>query len=383
MVSFNFPPIAKVSGLRAEKFAKFLPEFDYRPLVLTVDPRYYDKTVSDNSEYRFNNPDTIRVPFLPFPAARTIIALLFPLFILFYALKKRKILDVIYLAGSPYHPFIITPILTKILNLPVLLDFRDSWSMNYGYDGRSKRAVHFLKRLKNKLYFIIEKIALKYTSAASFSTPYLLEEYIRHHPSNSSKYHTVLNGYDEDDFQGVEPISLSSKKTIIVAGQFKIYVGDQLKEILLAIKSIPDLTFIYVGSEHAIIKKAVKQLEMTGRAIIKAYQPYKILLQIIAGSDFGLLSNGLVNGIGTKIFDYLALNKPFLCLVPKGSIITKIFGNMKGVVISDYPHTKEKVQENLKKLLKCENIGNEYITSKFTRRNSTKELSRILNSITR
>ena len=383
MVSFNFPPIAKVSGFRTEKFAKFLPGFDYNPFILTVDPRYYDKAVFEGSEYIFNNFHIIRVPFLPLPGARTIIALLFPFFILFYVFKYRKILDAIYLVGSPYHPFAITPILTKLLRIPVLLDFRDSWSMNYGYDGRSKNDVKLFTKLKHKIYFIIEKIALNFTSAASFSTPKLLEEYIDCHPKNSPKYHTVLNGYDEDDFKGIQPTQLSSKKTIVVAGKFTLYIENQLKEILLAIKSIPDLTFIYVGSEHSIIEKAVNQLNMADRSIIKSYQPYQTLLKIVSGSDFGLLSTGLVNGLGTKIFDYMALKKPFLCLVPKGSIITDLFGDIEGVVISEYPHTREKVENGLKKLLKYKSFENESGTSKYTRRYSTKKLSQILDLITK
>lgn len=381
VISFNFPPIAKVSGLRASKFAKFLPEFGYNPLILTVDPRYYAKTIFDNLETSQNRPNIFRIPFLPLPAARTIIALLFPFFILFYVFKYRKILDAIYLVGSPYHPFVITPILTKILKLPVLLDFRDSWSMNYGYDGRSKNDVKLFTKLKQKIYFNIEKIALNFTSAASFSTPKLLEEYTHFHPKNASKYNSVLNGYDEDDFKGIQPTPLSSKKTIVVAGQFTIYIGNFLKEILLAIKSIPNLTLIYVGSEHAIIEKAVNQLYMADRAIIRSYQPYQTLLQIIAGSNFGLLSNGLANGLGTKIFDYMALKKPFLCLVPKGSIITDLFGDIEGVVISEYPHTREKVENGLKKLLKYKSFENESETSKYTRRNSTQKLSQILDSI--
>jgi hypothetical protein len=120
---------------------------------------------------------------------------------------------------------------------------------------------------------------------------------------------------------------------------------------------------------------------MADRAIIRSYQPYQTLLQIIAGSNFGLLSNGLANGLGTKIFDYMALKKPFLCLVPKGSIITDLFGDLEGVVISEHPHTKEKVHSGLKKLLEYKAFENESETSKYTRRNSTQKLSQILDSI--
>lgn len=382
VVSFNFPPLAKVSVVRALKFCKFLPEFQWNPWVLTVDRRYYGKTIASEFQSEMHVLNVSRLPYFKVPAARTIMALLFPLFVLLFVARNRRRIDAVYMIGSPFHPFIITPLLTKILNISVVLDFRDSWSMNFGYDGRSKHSVRILKRIQHKFYFLIEKIALRYTSAATFATQILKKEYIEAHPKYFSKYHTIYNGYDEDDFKGVQPLSLASGKTIIVAGQFSIYLGNQLEEIFKAIRDISDLTLIYIGSEHKAIRNIAQKLSMKKQVIIHPFQPYSFTLRLLAGCDYGLLSNGLMNGLGTKIFDYIALKKPCLCLVPKGSIITQLFGDIEGVLISEAPHQEKKIVHKLNKLMQQATINADKELVKFTRRKNTKKLSHILNNIT-
>jgi hypothetical protein len=45
IVAYHFPPLAESSGyLRSLKFCRYLPEFGWRPSVLTVNPRAYERT---------------------------------------------------------------------------------------------------------------------------------------------------------------------------------------------------------------------------------------------------------------------------------------------------------------------------------------------------
>ena len=41
LVTYHFPPDPEVGSLRGEKFVKYLPDFGWRPDVLTVEPRCY------------------------------------------------------------------------------------------------------------------------------------------------------------------------------------------------------------------------------------------------------------------------------------------------------------------------------------------------------
>src|SRR5437870_2708413 len=44
IVAYHFPPDAAVGALRPAKFAKYLPAFDWEPVILTVKEKYYPST---------------------------------------------------------------------------------------------------------------------------------------------------------------------------------------------------------------------------------------------------------------------------------------------------------------------------------------------------
>ena len=104
------------------------------------------------------------------------------------------------------------------------------------------------------------------------------------------------------------------------------------------------------------------------------------VLDFIKGSDSAITTNGLANGMGTKIFDYLYLNKPTLCFVPKNSVITQNFYSNPNVVVSEEPHSYLKAKDSIDHL---RNVSPKKfdMSSIPSRQNSAKMLGEILDSI--
>src|SRR5690349_21131617 len=44
IISYHFPPDAAVGGMRPAKFAKYLPQFGWEPIILTVKQHYHRVT---------------------------------------------------------------------------------------------------------------------------------------------------------------------------------------------------------------------------------------------------------------------------------------------------------------------------------------------------
>lgn len=379
VASFYFPPYADIAGTRAVKTCKYLPEYKWDPWVLTVDKRYYGEKMIASLPSDIEKIRITSLPYVPVFAAKTLASLLYPLMILFYATKYRKQVDAVCMIGSPYHPFLLTPVINKILNIPVVLDFRDSWSYNYGFDGTSRYQAGFLAKLKQKVYFFIERIAVAHASLATFATSTLKDEYSKLIPKYRNKYHTIYNGYDEDDFKNIKPVSIAAGKTILLAGKFNIYTPDAVEYFLEVLKVKESLTFIYIGNEYDIIRSLAEKIGVEKRVVTMKFQPYAQVLQFIAGADYCLLSTGLKNGMGTKIFDYLALSKPTLCLIPQGSIITQQFASTPGIVISEAPHTRERIKDSLQRLLSLDSSKADNHFKQFSRRKLTEKLAVLLN----
>jgi hypothetical protein len=67
MITYHFPPSPAVGGLRTVKFAKFLPEYGWEPLILTVTPEDYDKVSEASMAMIPANARIDRIPMWPSP----------------------------------------------------------------------------------------------------------------------------------------------------------------------------------------------------------------------------------------------------------------------------------------------------------------------------
>lgn len=352
IVSYYFPPYANVSVIRTTKFCKYLPEYGWKPWVFTVDPRYYQGRVIDEVLKEVTDMGVFRLPYLSFPGNTLLLKLMFPLLVFGFVCRYRKQLHAVYLSGSPFYPFPLSSLLNGLLEVPTILDFRDSWSINYGYDGR--QAQGYLVRIRQWFYGLLEKMAIRFASTVVFASSVLQDEYTHLFPSYRDKYHTITNGYDPDDFAGIQPKYLVEKKTLILAGQFHIYTPEAVNYVLQGLKTLPSLHFVYVGGEHEILLNAAIANDVEVQVTVLPYQPYREVLNLLAGADYALVTTGLPNAMGTKIFDYLALSKPTLCLVPQNSMITRQFGELASILICEPPYSADVIQQALERLVAIE-----------------------------
>jgi glycosyltransferase involved in cell wall biosynthesis len=331
-----------------------------------------NKRTTSGNRFNKNFPD----PFPPVTRCHHNDKTAFPVIYFFFAFRHKKDLDAVLLTGSPFHPFLISIFVKKLLSVPTFLDFRDAWSLNNGFDG--KRVKYFRERFRRRLFALFERVAIQFASGVIFATNTLQEEYRRLLPFQQEKFHTITNGYDAEDFVSVIPIRMVGKKTIILAGQFNLYTPEVLSGLMQALKSFPLLHFIYVGSENDIIYQKAKFFESESQVTTFPYLPHREMINRIAGADYGLVTASLPNILGTKIFDYLALKKPILCFVPPGSEIIRNFAREKSIVICESPHTLESIKKGLNLLLEVKEVTNKKILNQFSRKETTKRLAKIL-----
>lgn len=376
IVAYYFPPYAGVTA-RIEKNYKYLPKFGWNPLILTVDPRYYNEKVI--LEKNIQSSNIYRIPYIKIPFASLLVRGFLPLLVLIYSLFNYKKINAIYLTGGVFFPFIVTTIVTGIFKMPSILDFRDSWSINYGFDGRKKQG--FKANIKEKILGVLEKISIHYATEVIFATSHLQDEYEQLFPTYTHKFHTINNGIDPDDFVNITPKKITQGKTIIVTGKFYLYTPSVIPYFMELLKNYSDITFIYVGSEHEIIKQFAKQFNVQKQVITYKYQLYEKTLELIAGADYCIVTTGMVNGLGTKIFDYLALSKPVLCFVPKNSILTTTLGSLDNIIICEPKYTLTTVDNGIKKLIHSNNMDNQEVLKDFSRVYSSEKLAQYLSKI--
>lgn len=379
MLAYYYPPFAGVASQRTSKFRKFLPEYGWEPIVYTVDEHYYGHRVVQPSANNGTHNSIKRVRHLRFPGATLLMKLVHPVLALWFAIRHRRELEAVYMSGSPFHPFLLTAILTGLFQIPTVLDFRDSWSINHGYDG--SRSTSLVARLREKAFQWLERISIRFATRAVFATSRLQSEYVELFPEWSEKFSTIHNGFDPEDVASVTPQRLFSETTLILAGKFHLYTPEAVNALMEVLRTTPDIAFVYVGEEHTIIKDAAKRHGAADRVKALPFQPQKRVLELTAGADIGLVTNGMVNGLGTKIFEYLALGKPAICLVPEGSVIVSEFGQTATVFTAHPPHTLQRITELIQRARSVIGQPQTANLGPFDRKRNAGQLARLLNEI--
>ena len=218
MIAFHFPPMRGSSGIqRTLKFARYLPQFGWQPLVLTANPRAYISTGQDQiAEIAADTPvrrafalDTSRHLSIK-GRYLTILALpdrwiswffgAIPSGMQMMRQYKPKVIWSTYPIATAHLIGYALHCLTKV---PWIADFRDPMTDQ----------VHPENRLVKRIYQLIEKRTLTSCQVAVFASRGALLDYKARFPLvPASRFALIENGYCEEDFM-ISSAALKAKTT--------------------------------------------------------------------------------------------------------------------------------------------------------------------------
>ena len=230
IITYYFPPIGMGGVQRVSKFAKYLPHFDWEPIVITVKDisyYFYDKSllndVKDVKIIRTESLDPLRISMILkkffqikrnkinerykegyFKKIYNIInkwflipdsKILWVPFAIVSALKviKKENIKLIFTTSPPNSCHLAGLFLKKLIKVKWISDFRDYWSMN----GISKYPTFFHRFIND---FIKKKIIKNADCIIAVSNG-IIDEMKRH--SVSHKFYLITNGFDCDDFLNI------------------------------------------------------------------------------------------------------------------------------------------------------------------------------------
>lgn len=317
MIAYYTPPLGMSGGMRVTKFAKYLPQFGWQPVILTVKPiayYHYDyELLSDLKNvriYRSESLDPNRLLYLsghrrPKYTQRrgklflSLNHLLFPdaklLWAPFaYSLGKKIIRaespDLIFATAPPYTSLLLGLLLKKYSGLPLVCDFRDLWP-----------AADIPPSLFQKPWVSRFRRRILKESAAAVAINRRIKELL----GNSCVL--IENGYDPEDFKGR---ALSYKKFHIV------YTGHiqgretGLTTFLEAIKGL-SVKFSIAGVlnvELTKIIKSCKNVEYIGPL------PHSQATRLMKSADLLLYLARPEEVTSSTIFEYLGARQPILVI---------------------------------------------------------------------
>ena len=408
VLSVNFPPIGGVGVIRTLKFAKYLPTFRWRPIIIT--PQAGTKHIQDTSlvdeipkDIPVHRPTFINFKdYLP----KILIKLLRPIerrlnfpdnyirwnkaafdYISCKIIPTEKI-DLIYTSVGPYSTILLSHALKQRYNIPVFIDFRDPFSFNQ-YTLLDKKK-NFQKRAR-----LIEKKVFKDVDHVNNVSKVWKQKYEILYPEIKSKSSLIHNGYDEDDFRDLKAKKSNTIFTIGYSGTFS-----RIVPIEPLIQAIIEIHQRYNTSMCLRIATPIKKEKLTSRygylfqnnlIDYKGFLAHRESLKNIYQSDISALilndipaTNGM---LPAKTFEYLRVANPILLLHRRGSLLAKIIAKSKIGIAVNIRDQEEIVQallmlyENWRQNRQIHQPDWNEI-KKYERKYQTKQLADIFNEIT-
>ncbi|OQX88829.1 hypothetical protein B6D60_01000 [candidate division KSB1 bacterium 4484_87] len=385
-ICYYFPPMGMGGTQRAAKFVKYLPDFGWEPIVLTVkDVHYYatDATLLDDIRgrkiIRTESLDPLRLwakfkksanvsgettsrsqkislqkillfinrivsGWLFIPDAR----LLWLPFVLWHGVKiiKKEQIEVIFTTSPPHSVHLAGILLKWLTGAKLIADFRDDWT-----GGESQLTPTILHRFINRLQ---EKAVLKTADRVIGMCDQLSRSLKRKSGEHFSdeKFLTITNGFDGDDFSGLLDAPLYEKFTITHCGSVS-RVSDP-EPFLRAIRQIFDeqpelknkIKIQFFGSDiFGKLGQLLKMLELQEaieplqylphrKAIEQMMRSHVLLLTIIKRTDEEVITS--------KVFEYLATGKPILLVTSGGAVADLIRRTHRGIITNPNDPTEIK-----------------------------------------
>ncbi len=341
MVAYHFPPLAGSSGIqRTLRFVQHLPALGWQPLVLSTDPRAYEKT-SEDLMVDVPVAVTVRRAFALDTARHLQVAGRYAGWMarpdrwiswkfdgIRQGLKLIKEFkpDVIWSTYPIATAHVIASALHRKTGIPWVADFRDPMAQDeYPTDLATRQ-----------MYRDIEADAASQASLCTFTTPSAVREYQKRYPAAATRMAVLENGYDEESFASaaqelaasVDSMSAAeeNKRPMVMLHSGIVYPHErdptQLFMALGQLKkmgrlSSSDLKIRFRASVHDELLGALAKSQGADEFIeLCPPMPYRLALAEMLQVDALLVMQaGNCNAqIPAKIYEYLRAGKPILAL---------------------------------------------------------------------
>ncbi|MDZ4722487.1 MAG: glycosyltransferase [candidate division Zixibacteria bacterium] len=364
IIAYDFPP-ARTSGVyRPLKFAKYLPDFGWQPIILTVknppkgsfdesllaelgqntpiyrayslEPKRFEKMIFDRA---YGNQSSNGSSVSPAPknggrhepvrfSARALLKrlVLSPLSHMThsrmyvpderigwvpFAVKtglhaiRQESVDLIFSTSPPETNHLVGGWLARLTKKPWVVDFRDPWTDNFIRDSSTPRRQFRERKMEEK---VLTRASLIVNVGSRFSG--LSQESFPKIPV--TKHEVITNGYDESDYcaHNAEEIYHDSKKEYLnIVNIGTLYDNSGFEQFLKALEALlkdkryhQKLRVTFIGDLLPMWKHALSREPFASHVELVGFKPHKETVRAMMAADLLLLMpSGGGEGTSDKI----------------------------------------------------------------------------------
>lgn len=364
VVSYTFPPVGGAGVQRVTKFVKYLPQHGWLPTVLTVanpsvpvldhsldadvpaevkvvrarslEPSYaLKKSVGTSSHNTHSAVGSIK-QFLRNVARSTAGLLLQPDTQVLWYPKAVSVgrgelnsmqYDAVLVTAPPFSAFLIGNALARRARLPLLLDYRDEWTISNDY-LENKRLGTLSQAIQTRMENSVLRSAHSVVATTQASAASLRQRCAE--AKANVDVSCIYNGFDVDDFLHLQPVDRNrSLCRIVYTGTLWNLTSiapfvDALRRLEVHSPELVErIEVVLVGRKVGGQLDQVQALRATRCQVVEHdYLDHTRALNILGSADAVCLLLSDVPGaervVPAKLFEYVACRRPILAILPHG-----------------------------------------------------------------
>jgi glycosyltransferase involved in cell wall biosynthesis len=238
VVTYHFPPLGGSGVQRATKFVRYLPEHGFEPVVLTGSGGEAHVAAPDQTlaEELPTDLEVLRVPGPePGPSrgrrarAERWLRLTTPWSRWWVeganeVGRRVREIDLVFVTMSPFQSVEVAETLARRLGVPWVADLRDPWVLDemQVYETRLHRALD-MRRMRRSLGSAAAVVMNTADASVALGDAF---------PELAGRVHTIPNGFDAADFEGMPPARTDSAFRIVHSGVLHTEQGHEHRQAM-------------------------------------------------------------------------------------------------------------------------------------------------------
>ncbi len=303
---------------------------------------------------------------------------------------RENPVDAMATTGPPHSMHMIGLGVKKNLGIPWLADFRDPWTNIDFYDQLklSRYADKQHRKLEQQVLQAADKlITVSWNWAMDFEK------------LGAKNIEVITNGFDLEDFKFESNNKITTENVFDIChigsmnkDRNPVKLWETISEICKKnIRFANQLRLTFIGQTDVSVKEALSKNGLLKYAVFETYKPHDEVLKIAGRASVLLLAlndtpnvEGVIPG---KLFEYLALQKPILCIGSTTGDSAKIIKETNSGITADFSD-KQKMFREIMQLFSSDMKEQakrvqtrQKIFMNYSRKELTSVIAKILNQI--
>uniref|UniRef100_UPI004057A60D hypothetical protein n=1 Tax=Agathobacter sp. TaxID=2021311 RepID=UPI004057A60D len=325
IISHFFAPYSQVGARRCTALETFLINKGENVFIAKANDKEYGDDV-------IRRPDTIvnakrlSIPFHKSFYKRKLVNVLEYWKVVKKCIRDNAI-DIVIISGGPFDYFSLIPKVKKEFhNIKCVLDIRDILDVKY-YLSNEKLSIR--QNIMINLYKLFEKNAVKVSDKCLCVTEEMIDFYKKRYPRYCDKFICIKNGYDDITISenikqlivgGEERVNGGGTVVCGIFGKYGSYDAAYNKMLVDCVKHFEQMGIRIRIKQFGEFEEKLKcAFEENGIGQLYEFHPslgYEKDILELQKCDAAITTNFLSAALGTKIFDYIFINRPILAISP-------------------------------------------------------------------